>query len=87
MPLLIFECHPGTKHVYLTMWNHVSNGLNLLHPQKVVAEMVIVFCVSIIVPKDFMFVIKSRKHVVFKSHRFFVVFPIVPSVSSINVGG
>ena len=31
---------------------HMSNGVNLLHPQKDVAEMVIVFCVSLIVPED-----------------------------------
>ena len=31
----------------------MSNGLNLLHPRKDVAEMVIVFCVSLIVPEDF----------------------------------
>ena len=37
---------------------HMSNGLNLLHLRKDVAEMVIVFCVSLIVPEDFiMFVV------------------------------
>ena len=41
---------------------HMSNGLNLLHPRKDVAEMVIVVCVSPIVPEDLMFVIKSGKH-------------------------
>ena len=41
----------------------MSNGLNLLHPRKDVAELVIVFCVSLIVPKDLTFVIKSGKHV------------------------
>ena len=32
---------------------YISNGLNLLHPRKDVTEMVIVFCVSIIVVEDF----------------------------------
>ena len=32
---------------------YMSNGLNLLHPRKDVAEMVIVFCVSPIVPSGF----------------------------------
>ena len=45
----------------------MSNGLNLLHPQKDVAEMVIVFCVSLTVPEDLMCVIKSGKHVYQKS--------------------
>ena len=35
------------KYVYLYM----SDGLNLLHPRKDMAEMVIVFCVSPIVPE------------------------------------
>ena len=35
---------------------HMSNGLNLLHPRKDVAEMVIVFCVSPIVPEGLVFV-------------------------------
>ena len=65
----------------------MSNGLNLLHPQKDVAEMVIVFCVSLIVPEDLMCVIKSGKHVYQKSS-FFCVTPIIPEgfmiVSSIN---
>ena len=39
--------------------NIMSNGLNLLHPRKDVAEMVIVFCVSLILPEDLMCVIKS----------------------------
>ena len=39
----------------------MSNGLNLLHPGKDVAEMVIVFCVSLIVPEDVMFAIKLGK--------------------------
>ena len=34
---------------------HMSNGLNLLHPRKDVAEMVIVFCVSPIVPEGLVF--------------------------------
>ena len=41
----------------------MRNGLNLLHPRKDVAEMVIVFCVSLIVPEDLMFAIKSGEHV------------------------
>ena len=41
----------------------MSNGLNLLHPRKDVAEMVIVFCVSLIVPEDSMFAMKSGEHV------------------------
>ena len=49
---------------------HMSNGLNLLHPWKDVAEMVIVFCVSLIVPEDLMFAIKSGKHVYQKSSFF-----------------
>ena len=53
---------------------HMSNGLNLLHPQKDVAEMVIVFCVSLIVPEDLMCVIKFGKHVYQKSS-FFCVTP------------
>ena len=34
-----------------TLVKHMSDGLNLLHPRKDVAEMVIVFCVSLIVPE------------------------------------
>ena len=49
---------------------HMSNGLNLLHPRKDVAEMVIVFRVSLIVPKDLTFVTKSAKHVYQKSSFF-----------------
>ena len=41
----------------------MSNGLNVLHPRKDVAEMVMVFCVSLIVPEDLMFEIKSGEHV------------------------
>ena len=48
----------------------MSNGLNLLHPRKDVAEMVIVFRVSLMVPKDLMFVKKSGKHVYQKSSFF-----------------
>ena len=66
----------------------MSNGLNLLHPRKDVAEMVIVFCVSLIVPEDLMFAIKSGEHV-YQESSFFCVTPIVPEsfmmVSSINV--
>ena len=51
--------------------NHMSNGLNLLHPRKDVAEMVIVFCVSLIVPEDLMFAIKSGEHV-YQESSFFV---------------
>ena len=50
---------------------HMSNGLNLLHPRKDVAEMVIVFCVSLIVPEDLMFAIKSGEHV-YRESSFFV---------------
>ena len=50
---------------------HMSNGLNLLHPRKDVAEMVIVFCVSLIVPEDLMFAIKSGEHV-YQESSFFV---------------
>ena len=52
--------------------HHMSNGLNLLHPRKDVAEMVIVFCVSLIIPEDLMCVIKSGKtcEMCIKSHRF-----------------
>ena len=69
----------------------MSSGLNLLHPRKDVAEMVIVFCVSLIVPEDVMFAIKSGEHV-YQESSFFVSplsDPIVPEsfmmVSSINV--
>ena len=51
--------------------SHMSNGLNLLHPRKDVAEMVIVFCVSLIVPEDVMFAIKSGEHV-YQESSFFV---------------
>ena len=49
----------------------MSNGLNLLHPRKDLAEMVIVFCVSLIVPEDLMFAIKSGEHV-YQESSFFV---------------
>ena len=49
----------------------MSNGLNLLHQRKDVAEMVIVFCVSLIVPEDLMFAIKSGEHV-YQESSFFV---------------
>ena len=49
----------------------MSNGLNLLHPRKDVAEMVIVFCVSLIVPEVLMFAIKSGEHV-YQESSFFV---------------
>ena len=48
----------------------MSNGLNLLHPRKDVAEMVIIVCVSLIVPQDLLCVIKSGKHVYQKSSFF-----------------
>ena len=51
-------------------WFHMSKRLNLLHPRKDVAEMVIVFRVSLIVPKDLTFVTKSAKHVYQKSSFF-----------------
>ena len=51
--------------------HYMSNGLNLLHPRKDVAEMVIVFCVSLIVPEDLMFAIKSGEHV-YQESSFFV---------------
>ena len=56
------------KNISMT---HMSNGLNLLHPRKDVAEMVIVFCVSLIVPEDLMFAIKSGEHV-YQESSFFV---------------
>ena len=66
----------------------MSNGLNLLHLRKDVAEMVIVFYVSLIVLEDLTCVIKSGKHV-FQKQSFFVSPLIVPEsfmiVSSINV--
>ena len=70
------------------MGYHMSNGLNLLHPRKDVAEMVIVFCVSLMVPGDLMFAIKSGQQYVSRVIVFCVT-PIVPEsfmmVSSINV--
>ena len=48
--------------------NYISNVLNLLHPRKDVAEMVIVFCVSLIVVEDLMFVMKY----VYQKWSFFV---------------
>ena len=42
------------EHVQCTLY--MSNGLNLLHPRKDVAEMVLVFCVSPIVPEGLVFV-------------------------------
>ena len=39
------------------IWAYMSNGLNLLHPRKDV------FSVSLIVPEDLVFAIKSGKHV------------------------
>ena len=87
-----------SEHSLTHSWNmkpahqlilYVSNGLNLLHPRKDVAEMVIAFCVSLIVPEDLMFTIKSGKHVLVSKVIVFCVTPIVPEsfmiVSSINV--
>ena len=62
---------------------HTSNGVNPLYSRKDVSEMVIVFCVSLIIADELMYVIKSGKHVYQKS--FFCVIPIVPeSVISIR---
>ena len=61
------DCPPHEKTCLLDL----SNGLNLLHPRKDVAEMVIVFCVSLIVPEDLMFAIKSGEHV-YQESSFFV---------------
>ena len=58
-------------YTYIYTYNYMSNGLNLLHPRKDVAEMVIVFCVSLIVPEDLMFAIKSGEHV-YQESSFFV---------------
>ena len=66
--------HPDViKHLnylYIYIYIHMSKGLNLLHPRTDVAEMVIVFCVSLIVPEDLMFAIKSGKHFCIQSHGF-----------------
>ena len=67
---------------------YVSNGLNLLHPRKDVAEMVIVFCVSLILPEDLMFAKQSGEHV-YQESSFFVSplsFLSFMMVSSINIG-
>ena len=69
----------------------MSNGLNLVHLRKDMAEMVIVFHVSLIVPEDLTCVIKSGKQwqTCVSKVMFFCVTPIVPEsfmiVSSINV--
>ena len=72
----------------ISSFPYMSNGLNLLHPRKDVAEMVIVFRVSLIVPKDLTFVKKISQTCVSKVIVFCVT-PIVPEsfmiVSSINV--
>ena len=67
----------------------MSNGLNLLHLPKDMAEMVIVFYVSLIIPEDLTCMChKIRKTCVSKVIDFCVT-PIVPEsfmiVSSINV--
>ena len=62
------KCHDRPENQNSNIY--ISNGLNLLHPRKDVADMVIVFCVSLIVPEDLMFVIKSGKHVYQKSSFF-----------------
>ena len=41
----------GIDSCYMCTCAHLSDGLNLLHPRKDMAEMVIVFCVSPIVPE------------------------------------
>ena len=58
-------------YMYIITFIYMSNGLNLLHPRKDVAEMVIVSCVSLIVPEDLMFAIKSGEHV-YQESSFFV---------------
>ena len=63
--------NPKTWHSMKSWLVYMSNGLNLLHPRKDVAEMVIVFCVSLIVPEDLMFAIKSGEHV-YQESSFFV---------------
>ena len=65
----ILHCKSACLWTYLIY--HMSNELNLLHPRKDVAEMVIVFCVSLIVPEDLMFAIKSGEHV-YQESSFFV---------------
>ncbi len=50
---------PSLRHLvicHLSLYQHMSNRLNLLHPRKDVAEMVIVSCVSPIVPERLVFV-------------------------------
>ena len=61
------------KYIFMfyIIYIYMSNRLNLLHPRKDVAEMVIVFCVSLIVPEDLMFAIKSGEHV-YQESSFFV---------------
>ena len=68
-PGWIFDIRDETKPNYMGI--NMSNGLNLLHLRKDVAEMVIVFYVSLIVPEDLTGVIKSGKHV-FQKSSFFV---------------
>ena len=63
----------------------MSNGLNLLHPRKDVAEMVIVFCVSLIVPEDLMFAIKSGEHV-YQESSFFVSWCNCSKMSEVLAG-
>ena len=50
------HCVPSKKYLYIYIYIYMSNGLNLLHPRKDAAEMVIVFCVSPIVPEGLVFV-------------------------------
>ena len=69
----------------------MSNGLNLLPPRKDVAETVIIFCVCLSVPEDFMCVKKSGKHVYQKSS-FFLCHPyrsweFHDSIHIINIPG
>ena len=67
---ILYASHPFHNHRTIGH-EYLSNGLNLLHPRKDVAEMVIVFCVSLIVPEDLMFAIKSGEHV-YQESSFFV---------------
>ena len=48
----MFQLAGHSTNIYIYM----SNGLNLLHPRKDMAEMVIVFCVSPIVAEGLVFV-------------------------------
>ena len=68
--VMMIKCvHDMTRTSHIYIYIYMSNGLNLLHPRKDVAEMV--FCVSLIVPEDVMFAIKSGEHV-YQESSFFV---------------